>query len=155
MSDAPVAQLGLEQFLPYRLNRASEIVSRRFSRHYKARYGMTRPEWRALATLGQHTQMTATEIGAHSTMHKTKVSRAVRALADRKWVERTQDEHDRRLEWLCLTRAGRAAYQDLVAVALKFERDFVALIGEDAANAINRGLDAIDAATGSELLEGD
>ncbi len=37
---------------------------------------------------GQFAEMTATAIGAHSYMHKTKVSRAVRALAKRRGLKR-------------------------------------------------------------------
>ena len=46
--------LELEMFLPYRLNRLADAVSREFSKIYRDRYGLTRPEWRTLAGLGQH-----------------------------------------------------------------------------------------------------
>ena len=55
----------LEDFLPYRLNRLAEAVSRDFSRIYRERYGLTRPEWRTLAALGQYGTMTAKQIGAN------------------------------------------------------------------------------------------
>ncbi|TIP68974.1 MAG: MarR family transcriptional regulator, partial [Mesorhizobium sp.] len=45
--------LELESFLPYRLYRLADAVSREFSRVYKDRHGLTRPEWRTLAGLGQ------------------------------------------------------------------------------------------------------
>ncbi len=97
----------LEQFLPFRLNRAAEFIALRFAAAYKAEYGLTRPEWRTLAALGSSGRMTATEVGVHSTMHKTKVSRAVFALEERRWLKRTQDEDDRRVEHLELTAAGQ------------------------------------------------
>jgi hypothetical protein len=43
----------LESFLPYRLMRLSEAVSREFAKAYHDRYGLTRPEWRVFATLGR------------------------------------------------------------------------------------------------------
>ena len=100
--------LDLETFLPYRLNRLAEAVSREFSKIYRDRFGLTRPEWRTLATLGQFGTMTATAIGEHSSMHKTKVSRAVAELEKRKWLTRTPDAADRRVEHLALTKAGAA-----------------------------------------------
>jgi DNA-binding MarR family transcriptional regulator len=112
----------LENFLPYRLMRLSEAVSREFAKAYHDRYGLTRPEWRVFATLGQYGTMTATAIGAHSAMHKTKVSRAVAALEKRKWLSRETDPADRRAERLTLTKAGRAAYREMVPVAREFER---------------------------------
>ncbi len=113
--------LALESFLPYRLNRLADAVSREFQKIYKDRYGLTRPEWRALATLGQSGVMTATAIGEHSSMHKTKVSRAVAELERRKWLTRTVDGNDRRVELLSLTRAGEKIYRELVPLATAFE----------------------------------
>ncbi len=118
----PEDVLALEGFLPYRLNRLAEVVSREFSRIYRDRYGLTRPEWRLLATLGQYDTMTATEVGRHSSMHKTKVSRAVAALEHRKWLVRTTDVDDRRVERLTLTADGMRVYRDLVPAARAFER---------------------------------
>jgi DNA-binding MarR family transcriptional regulator len=119
----------LEQFLPYRLNRAAEVISQEFSASYRDQYGMTRPEWRCLATIGQFGRVTASAIGQHSAMHKTKVSRAVSALEARRWVKRLADETDRRLEHLELTPAGRKAYQDLAAVALRYHQQLLDALG--------------------------
>src|SRR3954449_9421287 len=104
--------LRLETFLPYRLYRLADAVSREFSAIYKDRHGLTRPEWRTLAGLGQHGTMTATALGEQSAMHKTKVSRAVAELERRRWLVRTADENDRRIEHLALTKAGLAAYRE-------------------------------------------
>jgi DNA-binding MarR family transcriptional regulator len=114
--------LALESFLPYRLNRLAETVSREFSKIYRDRFGLTRPEWRTLATLGEFGTMTATAIGEHSSMHKTKVSRAVAELEKRRWLTRTPDAADRRVEHLALTKTGRGAYLELVPLAKAFER---------------------------------
>lgn len=111
----------LESFLPYRLNRLADAVSREFSKIYRDRYGLTRPEWRTLAGLGQHGTMTATAIGEQSAMHKTKVSRAVAELERRKWLVRTRDLADRRVEKLTLTKAGAAVYRELVPLAKAYE----------------------------------
>ena len=74
-----MAKLQLEQFLPYRLNRIASAVSQDFRSIYGPNHDLTIPEWRVLATLGQFEELSAKEIGRHSSMHKTKVSRAVRA----------------------------------------------------------------------------
>ena len=115
-------RLELENFLPYRLNRLADAVSRDFAAIYREKYGLTRPEWRLLATLGQYQTMTATEVGRHSAMHKTKVSRAVTALEKRRWLTREADEADRRVEHLKLTKTGEEAYRALVPIAREFER---------------------------------
>ena len=71
------APLKLESFLPYRLNVVASLVSQALSRIYASRYGIGVPEWRVVVTLGQYGLMTGKAVGAHSHMHKTKVSRAV------------------------------------------------------------------------------
>jgi DNA-binding MarR family transcriptional regulator len=114
--------LELETFLPYRLYRLADLVSREFAAVYKDRLGLTRPEWRVLAGLGQHGTLTAKTLGEQSAMHKTKVSRAVAELERRRWLVRTPDGNDRRVEHLTLTKAGLAAYGEMVPLAKAFER---------------------------------
>lgn len=136
--------LDLETFLPYRLNRLAEVVSREFARVYKERFGLTRPEWRLLATLGQHGTMTATDIGAHSSMHKTKVSRAVVSLEQRRWLIRETHQRDRRIENLTLTKAGRAAYLELVPIAREFENRLLSELAPEERRAASAGLSALE-----------
>ncbi len=138
--------LALEEFLPYRLNRLADKVSREFSKIYADRHGLTRPEWRTLATLGQFGTMTATEIGAHSSMHKTKVSRAVSALEKRKWLARGIDPLDRRLEHLTLTRAGHAAYRDLVPLMKAHEARLLGRASASERQAIQNAIDVLERA---------
>ena len=130
----------LQYFLPYMLNQAAEESSIAFQRHYKNRYGMLRTEWRVLFHLGRYGEMTAKEIGERARIHKTKVSRAVQKLADRRFLTRKKDESDRRSERLELTQAGLAAYRDLRGVAQEYDAKLVA------------GFDPEDVATLRRLL---
>lgn len=107
----------LDEFLPYLLNRAAERTSREFQSVYKSRYGMLRTEWRALFHLGRHGAMTAREICDRTSLHKTKVSRAVKALETRRYLTRTVRPDDRRHEMLELTAEGRRVHCDLCASA--------------------------------------
>jgi DNA-binding MarR family transcriptional regulator len=127
-----MTKLVLDAFLPYRLNRLSAAVSRDFRAVYGRHYDLTVPEWRVLATLGEFEEMGATAIGAHSAMHKTKVSRAVRALEKRRWLKRREVPEDRREEMLRLTRLGQNAYAEIVPRALAFERKLLEGLGADA-----------------------
>ncbi|WP_446720123.1 MarR family transcriptional regulator, partial [Leisingera sp. ANG-S] len=56
---------------------------------------MLRTEWRVLFHLGNYGQMTAKEIGSRAKIHKTKISRAVAKLSEKRFVTRTRDENDR------------------------------------------------------------
>jgi DNA-binding MarR family transcriptional regulator len=70
--------------------------------------------------------MTASEIGARANMHKTKISRAVQKLTERRFVTRARDDADRRVEHLALTAQGQAAYDDLHKVARRYDGDLTA-----------------------------
>jgi DNA-binding MarR family transcriptional regulator len=140
--------LYLERFIPYRLNRLADAVSREFARIYKDRFGLTRPEWRVLAALGQFGTMTATEIGVHSAQHKTKVSRAVSGLEKRRWLTRKADGSDRRIEHLTLTRTGCEAYREIVPLAKAFEGTVLAGMSESDRAAILDGLSGLERAIG-------
>ncbi|MBB3236539.1 MarR family winged helix-turn-helix transcriptional regulator [Phyllobacterium endophyticum] len=142
--DEKAPPLVLENFIPYRLNKAAEAVSQRFARLYREQYGLTRPEWRTLATLGQFGTATATVIGTHSSMHKTKVSRAVLALEKRRWLRRKRDGSDRRIENLELTSAGRKAYAELAKVAHQFETELLAHLGKRGESGLIAGLAALE-----------
>ncbi len=141
-------RLVLEDFLPYRLMRAFELVSRDFAGVYGERYDLSRPEWRCLATIGQFGRITATGIGRHSSMHKTKVSRAVSALEERRWLRREKDPADRRNEYLTLTDKGRKAYRDLAIAAQAYQRALLQALG-DAAPKLGEGIGGLEAALGA------
>ena len=129
----PAPDLRLEEFFPYRLNRIAVAVSRRFRAIYDGQFGLTIPSWRVLATIAQFGSITAKEIGQHSDMHKTKVSRAVSDLEQRRWLKRETKPEDRREEWLSLTADGRRNYRKLVPLMRDLEQTLLAALGPDAA----------------------
>jgi DNA-binding MarR family transcriptional regulator len=135
------APLKLETFLPYRLNVVASLVSQALSRIYSERYGIGVPEWRVLVTLGQYGTMTGKDVGAHSHMHKTKVSRAVALLEKRKLVVRRANRADMREAFLSLTPAGRAIYEELAPIALDFAKHLSEAIAPADRAAFDRALE--------------
>lgn len=138
--------LDLETFLPYRLNRLAEAVSREFARTYKSRFDLSRSEWRVLAGLGQYGTMTAKALGAQSAMHKTKVSRAVAELERRRWLTRTPDAADRRMEHLALSKAGRRIFDELAPIAAAYNKHLLAVITADQVDAFCGALHRLETA---------
>lgn len=116
----------LDNFLPYLLNQAAEHTGLEFSAVYRDRYAMLRTEWRVLFHLGHYGPMTATEIGRLSKMHKTKISRAVRALKDKRFITKQETPGDRRRETLSLLPSGRRAFGDLVGIAERHNAQLLA-----------------------------
>jgi len=59
-------------------------------------------------------------------MHKTKVSRAVQALENKRYLQRRELPDDRRHEVLSLTRSGVRVYGDLQTQARAFDAQMMA-----------------------------
>jgi DNA-binding MarR family transcriptional regulator len=147
------APLKLEQFLPYRLNVLANLVSQALSRIYVERYGLGVPEWRVLVTLGQFGIMTGKAIGAHSHMHKTKVSRAVAELEKRKLLARRANRADLRESFLSLTTAGRAIYEELAPGAVDFARRLAEVVDPQDRAAFERAVQRLTERSHALVME--
>ena len=124
-------QTDISQFLPYLLNQAAEITSAEFQQHYRQKYGMLRTEWRVLFHLGQFGKMTAKQICEMSAIHKTKVSRAVQALEQKRLLKRETDSNDRRLEHLSPTKNGAAVFTELKSAAETYDEKLSSQFDEE------------------------
>jgi DNA-binding MarR family transcriptional regulator len=147
------APLKLEQFLPYQLTVVATLVSQALSRVYSSRYRIGISEWRVLVTLGQFGVMTGKAIGAHTHMHKTKVSRAVALLEKRKFLARRANPADMRESFLSLTAAGRTIYEELAPQALDFARRLTDILTPDDRDAFDRALQQIAARSAQLVAE--
>lgn len=121
----------LSDFLPYLLFQAAELTSRDFQKYYQDRYGMLRAEWRVMFHLGQTGNQTAKQICERASLHKTKVSRAVRALEEKRFLSRETMENDRRHEILSLTKKGSSTLTELTVMASDYDRTFEKSLGTD------------------------
>ncbi|WP_305985083.1 MarR family winged helix-turn-helix transcriptional regulator [Roseibium sp. MMSF_3544] len=129
--------LRLKRFLPYQLNHLAETVSRSFSKIYAEKYDIGIPEWRVIATLGEHEVMTARDISLATSMHKTKVSRAVAALEKRDLVTRDKNPNDMREQALKLTSAGSVVYEDIIPKALAYSEELQGALTSEQRDLLN------------------
>lgn len=121
----------IEEFLPYLLNQAADASSRGFEIYYKSKYEMLRTEWRVVFHLGHYGELTAKDICTRARVHKTKVSRAIRALEAKKYLIRTPFDHDKRHEKLNLTVAGQRVFEDLSEEAARFDAQIMSRFTQD------------------------
>lgn len=114
--------LDLDRFLPYRLSRLSNTVSQAIADLYVERFNLTVTEWRVLAVLGREPGLSAREVALRTAMDKVAVSRAVARLIAAGRIDRGTDRGDRRRSVLHLSGAGKRIYDQVVPLALDFER---------------------------------
>ena len=72
--------LDLDRFIPYLVNVLASRLSRELAKVYEARFGISIPEWRVVAHLSQHEDVSIREIHDRVDMDKAKVSRAAARL---------------------------------------------------------------------------
>jgi len=118
---APGAALRLDDYLPYRLSVAANAVSDLVASAYQSRFGLTIPQWRLMAVLGEDGPMTPQALAARTVMDKVTVSRAAAALHERKLVAREPNAADGRSHRLGLTDTGAALYAEIAPLALAYE----------------------------------
>jgi DNA-binding MarR family transcriptional regulator len=131
----------------------ASLTSQALSRVYARRYCIGVPEWRVLVTLGQYGVMTAKAIGAHTHMHKTKVSRAVALLEKRRLLARRTNREDMREAFLSLTAAGRTMYEELAPHALDFARRLTEILTPAERDVFNRALRQLTARSAQLVAE--
>ena len=109
--------LELGRFLPYVLVVTAESVSRLFAVTYDRRFGLSVPEWRVMAYLGDGPARPTPEVIGNTGMDPVKVSRAVTRLVDKGLAARGTNPADNRVQLLRLTPQGRAMYHEIVPAA--------------------------------------
>lgn len=147
--DAAKTRFDLDSFVPYRLAVAARRVSLAFAATYREQFGLTVPQWRVLAHLTQADSVSVREIHERVDMDKSKVSRAAASLEKHGYVEKLINADDRRLVVLRLTPDGKALIQKLIPVAEAFQRDILALLGDDR-NGFEKALDRIISANSKQ-----
>ena len=116
----------LDRFLPYRLSVLSNRVSQTIAGAYARRFGLGITEWRVIAVLGRYPGLSANAVAGRTAMDKVAVSRSVAKLLDRGLLQREIHDDDRRRSVLELSQDGYGIYDEVVPVALEYERRLLA-----------------------------
>ena len=139
----PKEELHLEAFLPYRLSVLDNRVSQALSVIYQERFGLSIPEWRAMAILGRHAPLSSNQVAERGSMDKAKVSRAVARLLERELISRETDPRDNRLLILKLSQKGRRIYSKIAPLALNWEADLVSCLDAEEQAVLNKIIDKL------------
>jgi DNA-binding MarR family transcriptional regulator len=154
----PAGPLRLAEFLPYRVSVAAESVSRAFAERYEAEFGLSIPEWRVMAILGEgealSTQVLSTQaVIARTEMDRVKVSRAVIRLAEKGLVSRAPHPEDQRAQILRLSARGAALYRRIVPRAHALQAELAEVLSPAEIAALMGMLDRLHRRAASLLGE--
>jgi DNA-binding MarR family transcriptional regulator len=126
--DKDIDSVQLSQFVPYRMVHLASNISLALSKIYKQEFDISIPEWRVLAQLAQQQKLYSKDIGEITSMDKSKVSRAVKALESKHYLIRQTDKKDNRAAYLSLTMQGNTLYQKIAPKALQWERQLISVL---------------------------
>ncbi|MCV6622584.1 MAG: MarR family winged helix-turn-helix transcriptional regulator [Cellvibrionaceae bacterium] len=134
----------LNQFLPFRLVNIAKRVSDTYSWVYNREFGLSIPEWRILARLGEQPGLSSKLIGEITLMDKSKVSRGVKQLEDKGLLVKNKDQQDNRVYYLSLTEAGQQLYHSIVPTALDWEAELLQALDVSEYRDLFRVLEKLD-----------
>lgn len=124
----------LSQFLPYQLSITSNAVSGRIAQEYRTRFGLSVPEWRVMAVLGDSGPLTQRELTTRTLMDKVAVNRACKVLEERQLATRTPNERDGRSHLLELTEKGAGVHSEIMPLAVEMEKRVFATFSPEEMN---------------------
>ena len=137
----------LNAFFPYRLAIAAEGFSRNLSEVYGTQFGLSREEWRLLFLLAEAGKLDSHDLGQRTTLDKVQVCRASQRLEDKKLIERTISERDRRLRDFCITASGRDLFDQVKPQVDQRASDMLNAISDEDRAALFQGIEALIEAT--------
>ncbi len=131
MSNDKPSDFRLEEFLPYQLSVATNAVSNRIAQVYREEFGLTIPEWRTMAMLGDAGRLTQRQLTEGTLMDKVAVNRACKQMEERDLIVRRPNSSDGRSHLLELTGKGRQMFDRIVPLARSIEADLLRELGPD------------------------
>ncbi len=124
--------------LIYHLLLLVNLIAKPFFGHIDKRYGLTLNEWRIMMTLAGRPGISISGVCEHSGMHIMNVSRGVRSMARKGYVERSVDPADRRRTNLRLSDEGLVVFQEILPSAMEREELIRAGLSRDEADTFQR-----------------
>ena len=144
MQSTSINELQLNQFLPYRMVNLAANMSLALSKIYKKEFDLNIAQWRVLAQLGEQQALYAKNIGEITAMDKSKVSRAVKTLEEKGYINRQTDKNDNRAAYLSLTQQGKSLYKKIVPKALDWESQLLAALEKKEGDTLLEMLNKLD-----------
>ena len=125
-----LAEIGLNHFLPYLLNRIAATWNTDMAGELRA-FDLTTPQMRTLAVLGINSGLTINELSTLAVTEQSTMSRTLDSLEARGFVSRRPRPSDLRVREVEITAAGREAFVAFWPVMFQHYEQMFRGIGED------------------------
>ena len=130
----------VDDLLNYRLSTLLDSSGSMITRLCEGRYGITRREWRLIALIAAHGDMSPSELARRAHLERARVSRLITALVDKQLFARSTLVDDRRRARVGLTGKGRALYSELFPQSVRLNNMVLAALSAAELAAFDRAL---------------
>jgi DNA-binding MarR family transcriptional regulator len=134
-----------------RLMVLANLLKRGAILRYKRLAGLSSVEFGLVASLGRHPPMSVARLAEAVGMDKGQISRALAELVSRKLVAKADNPKDNRETLVCLTKAGLAAHDVIVAGAQERNRRLLEALNKEELEALLGQIDRLTA-TAAQML---
>jgi DNA-binding MarR family transcriptional regulator len=133
----------LDEILVFKLRRIRDVLTHAFRESSTEGRGLRAGEFSALALIHANPDISQIELARVGGFDQTILVGVIDDLESRGWVLRQQHQQDRRRRVLHITKAGRAALDDLLAKALENEKPARKAVKTAEMRAFQKALDDI------------
>jgi len=130
----------LDDLLNYRLLRLYALSGAPVIRLLEGRYGISRREWRLLALLAAHGEMSPSALAEQAHLDRPRATRGVQMLVQKRLARRRAQPGDARRACVSLTRSGARLYGELFPQIAAINARLVATLDEAGATALDAAL---------------
>ena len=152
VADNDAALAPITAMMSSRLMVLANLLKRGAILRYKRLAELSSVEFGLVASMGRRPPMSVISLAAAVGMDKGQISRALAELVERKLVAKAINPRDNREVLVCLTRAGLAAHDAMVAGAQERNRRLLEQLGQDELKLFLAQIDRLTE-TATEMLD--
>ncbi|MEJ8845872.1 MarR family winged helix-turn-helix transcriptional regulator [Variovorax rhizosphaerae] len=142
MAEAPRP---LDDLLLYRISRLLSVAGGMVIRLCEGRFGITRREWRLIATLASRGALGSSQLAEHVQLDRGRTSKAVGTLVAKGLVSRSQPVGDKRHVVLRLTPKGETLHAELFPLATEINAQLMSVLDDAARTSLDDALRRLQA----------
>lgn len=135
----------LDDLLLYRLSRLLAVGGSMVIRLCEGRFGITRREWRLIATLASRGELSSSQLAEHAQLDRARTSKAVGSMVAKGLLSREHPAGDRRQVLLGLTARGQALYHELFPLVTQINGELVGALDADTIARLDNALRLLQA----------
>jgi DNA-binding MarR family transcriptional regulator len=136
----------IDDFVMYRLSRLLASGSASVIRLCEGELGITRREWRVIASLKPGGSMLSSELAEHAHLDRARTSRAISSLVAKGLIDRQIVSSDQRKATVTLTAKGCAMYESFFPLVAELNKRMLQGLSDEVLQALDTALNHIQIA---------